>query len=74
MPLIRISDGNLAKYWEGGQAYCFGRMTSQISIVLEQKAIVFQNIGGHCSPSPPQRNCEDICQNLSRHLVSVKFI
>ena len=30
----------------GGQAYCFGRMTSHISIVLEQKTIVFQNIGG----------------------------
>ena len=37
----------------GGQAYCFGRMTSHISIVLEQKTIVFQNIGGHCPPSPP---------------------
>ena len=30
----------------GGQAYCFGRMTSHISIVLEQKTIAFQIIGG----------------------------
>ena len=30
----------------GGQAYCFGRMISHISIDLEKKTIVFQNIGG----------------------------
>ena len=30
----------------GGHAYCFYRMTSHISIVLEQKTIVFQDIGG----------------------------
>ena len=30
------SGGYLAKYGGGGQAYCFGRMTSHISIVLEQ--------------------------------------
>ena len=32
------------------QAYCFRRMTSHISIALEKKTIVFQNIG---TPSPP---------------------
>ena len=48
------SGGHLGKYWGGGgQAYCFGSMTSHISIVLEQKTIVFQNIGGH-RPPPPQ--------------------
>ena len=46
----------------GGQAYCFGRMTSHISIVLEQKNIVFQNIGRAIAPplapSPPSvRHC-----------------
>ena len=29
----------------GGEAYCFSRMTLHIPIVLEQKTIVFQNIG-----------------------------
>ena len=29
------------------QAYFFGRLRSDISIVLEQKTIAFQNIGGH---------------------------
>ena len=37
----------------GGQAYCFDRMTSYISIVLEQKTIVFQNIGRLSPPQPP---------------------
>ena len=27
-------------------------MTSHISIVLEQKTIIFQNIGGHCPQHP----------------------
>ena len=48
-PVDYCSVGHLAKYW-GGQAYCFEKMTSHISVVLEQKTIVFQNIGGHCPP------------------------
>ena len=44
--------------WGGGQAYCFGRMTSDISIVLEQKTIVFKNIGGGGAIAPPSvRHC-----------------
>ena len=34
--LIDFSGGHLGKYWGGGQAYCFGRMKSHISIVLER--------------------------------------
>ena len=41
----------------GGKAYCFGRMTLHISIVLEQKTIVFQNIGGHRPPHLPPSVC-----------------
>ena len=41
----------------GGQAYCFGRMTSHISIVLKQKTIVFQNIGGPSPPLVPPPKC-----------------
>ena len=43
----------------GGQAYCFGRMTSHISIVLEQKNIVFQNIGGAIAPLAPPVSATD---------------
>ena len=37
-----------AKYffWEGGQAYGFGIMTSHLTIDFKQKTTVFQNIGG----------------------------
>ena len=41
---------------EGGANLFFGRMASHISIVLEQKTFVFQNIGGggtaECETNP----------------------
>ena len=52
----------------GGQAYCFEKMTSQIYIVLEQKTIVFQNIGG---PPPPPRPPK--CPPLVKVLKEVHF-
>ena len=38
-----------------GASLLFGRMTSHISIVFEQKTIVFQNIGRPLSPHLPPK-------------------
>ena len=35
----------VAKYWVGGPACCFDKMTSDLTIVVEQKTIILQNIG-----------------------------
>ena len=51
----------------GGQAYCFEKMTSQISIVLEQKTFVFQNNGGAPPPLAPQVSPLLCAVNFSIH-------
>ena len=51
-----VEMGAGADTWQniGGQAYCFGRMVSQNSIVLGQKTIVFQSIEATAIPPPPK--------------------
>ena len=43
---VKISGEHMAKYWVGGQACCFDKVTSHLSIVVEQKALVFQSLEG----------------------------
>ena len=51
-----IGNQPVADTWPniGGHTYCFGEMTPHISVVLEQKTIVFENTGG-IAPSPPPK-------------------
>ena len=48
----------------GGQAYCFEKITSCISVVLEHTTIVFQNIGGPA----PHLSVNKYCTALSYSL------
>ena len=51
---VKISSEHMAKYWVGGQACCFDKMTSHLPVVVEQKTIVLQNLGGRLHPLASQ--------------------
>jgi len=51
---VKISSEHMAKYWVGGQACCFDKMTSHLPVVVQQKTIVLQNLGGRLHPLASQ--------------------
>ena len=68
----RVSvQGPVADTWPnigGGQAYCFGWMTSHISIVLEQKNSLPKYWGGTIAPLPPPPQVSATAKTVNKRM------